>query len=316
MKLEYKCSICNNNFKNNSALTAHIFQKHNLFSKEYYDKYLKKPDEGFCKTCGKPTRYTRLSTGYKNFCSIQCSRQSDEVLNNIRMGMKNSEHWQKVSKSKEFKKKLSESIKNSDYIKNVVHTEEYKNRQSKILKQSEKFKESRSSKNYRTKISLIASKRAKEGKAKAFYKYNEILFASKWELAYYIWLKDNNINFKYQLDTIEYEFEGIKKHYVPDFEVNGVIQEIKGLQFFDNHDPSKRMINPYRRKIDSPEIVKRRDNLMEAKHQCMIRNNVEIITDCSKYIEYVETKYGKAFFEEHKIKNSLLYLPIGLGVTT
>lgn len=34
----------------------------------------------------------------------------------------------------------------------------------------------------------------------------------------------------------------------------------------------------------------------------MIRNNVEIITDCSKYIEYVETKYGKTFFEEHKIK--------------
>lgn len=300
--MNYKCAICGIVYKNASALTAHVFIKHKLNSKEYYDKYLRKPGEGICPICGKITRYTRLSTGYKKFCSIQCSRQSEEVLNNIREGMKNSEHWQEVLKSEEYRKKLSESIKNSDYIKNVVHTEEYKNRQSKILKQSENFKKSRSSKEFRTKISLIASNRAKEGKAKTFYKYNDILFASKWELSYYVWLKDNNINLKYQLEPIEYEFEGIIRHYVPDFEVNGVIQEIKGLQFFENHDSSKRMINPYRRKIDSSEIVKRRDNLMEAKHQCMIRNNVEIITDCSKYIEYVKTKYGNTFFEEHKIK--------------
>lgn len=299
---EYKCAICECVFKNATALIAHTCIKHKLNSKEYYDKYLRKPGEGICPICGKSTRYTRLSTGYKKFCSIKCSRQSEEVLNNIRKGMKNSEHWQQVLKSEEYRKSLSEGHKNSDYVKNVMKTKEYREKISQALRTSSKFKKSRQSKKYRKMLSINASKRAKEGKAKTLYKYNDILFASKWELAYYVWLKDNNINFKYQLDSIEYEFEGITKHYVPDFEVNGVIQEIKGLHFFENNDPSKRMINPYRRKIDKPEIVKRRDNLMEAKHQCMIRNNVEIITDCSKYIEYVETKYEKSFFEEHKIK--------------
>ena len=42
-----------------------------------------------------------------------------------------------------------------------------------------------------------------------FYCYNNVMFDSSWELAYYIWLKDNNINFEYkgfvsqsELDTI------------------------------------------------------------------------------------------------------------------
>jgi hypothetical protein len=30
-----------------------------------------------------------------------------------------------------------------------------------------------------------------------FYKYNNIIFDSSWELAYYIWLNDNNIKFIY-----------------------------------------------------------------------------------------------------------------------
>ena len=300
--MNYKCAICGIVYKNASALTAHVVIKHKLNSKEYYDKYLKKPGEGICPICGKTTRYTRLSTGYKKFCSIKCSRQSEEVLNNIREGMENSEHWQEVLKSEEYRKNLSEGHKNCEYVKKYMKTKEYSDKLSKALRSSSKFKKSRQSKKYRQMLSLNASKRAKEGRAKIHYKFNEILFASKWELAYYIWLKEHNINFKYQLDAIEYEFEGMKKHYVPDFEVNGKIQEIKGLHFFENCDPTKRMINPYRRKTDTPDVVKRRDDLMEAKHQCMIRNNVEIITDCSKYIEYVETKYGNTFFEEHKIK--------------
>jgi len=44
------------------------------------------------------------------------------------------------------------------------------------------------------------------------------------------------------------------------------------------------MINPYDRSED-PKY--------EAKHQCMINNNVEIITDTKLYTNYVITKYGK-----------------------
>ena len=64
------------------------------------------------------------------------------------------------------------------------------------------------------------------------------------------------------------------------------------------------MINPYGRK-DKPEKVKFRDGLFEAKHQCMLKNGVKIITDYSIYIEYVKNKYGKDYLKKiRKNKNN------------
>lgn len=42
MKLQYKCAICGNIV---NGLGSHIVQVHHISSKDYYDKYLKKPDE-------------------------------------------------------------------------------------------------------------------------------------------------------------------------------------------------------------------------------------------------------------------------------
>lgn len=59
-------------------------------------------------------------------------------------------------------------------------------------------------------------------------------------------------------------------HYEPDFVIDSKLVEVKGRQFFENKDPSKKMINPYDRSMD---------DIYEAKHQCMIRNHVSIIND-------------------------------------
>lgn len=53
MKIEYKCIICNNNYLNIVDLNKHINYTHKLNRKTYYDKYLKKDNEGLCKICGK-----------------------------------------------------------------------------------------------------------------------------------------------------------------------------------------------------------------------------------------------------------------------
>ena len=71
--LDNICIICGFKAENLIGFSAHI-HKHNLTNKEYYDKYLKKPGEGFCKTCGKPTKFHRLRTGYLNHCCKECIR--------------------------------------------------------------------------------------------------------------------------------------------------------------------------------------------------------------------------------------------------
>lgn len=43
-----------------------------------------------------------------------------------------------------------------------------------------------------------------------------------------------------------------------------------------------------------------KDGLYEAKHQCMLRNGVQILTWDSyrKYLKYAHRKYGKKFFRQ------------------
>lgn len=117
--------------------------------------------------------------------------------------------------------------------------------------------------------------------------YDGIQFDSFPEIAYFIWLTDNNIKFEYQPNkAFAYEFDGKIHYYHPDFflvETNEII-EIKAKNMFENG----KMINIYDRS---------QDDAAEAKHQCMLKNNVKILVD-SDYehcIQYVNQKFGKDF---------------------
>lgn len=126
------------------------------------------------------------------------------------------------------------------------------------------------------------------------YKYENINFDSKPEIAYYIWLKDNNIDFEYQPNVkFEYLYENKLYYYIPDFKVENEYIEIKGLQFFKNYDIKETMINPFDRTQDAK---------YEAKHQCMIKNNVKIITNTKIYEDYIKNKYGKTYLDSFKRK--------------
>ena len=136
--------------------------------------------------------------------------------------------------------------------------------------------------------SQVPEIRAKQARQ---YLYEGIRFDSKPELAYFIWLTNNHVNFTYQPSiTFEYEYEGKMHCYIPDFLVEGQLVEIKGDQFF-NEDGT--MCNPYDRSQDA---------LYEAKHQCMLKNDVKILRhgDYMKYIQHVEDKYGKHWFDQFR----------------
>lgn len=126
------------------------------------------------------------------------------------------------------------------------------------------------------------------------YKYENMNFDSKPEIAYYIWLKDNNIDFEFQPNVkFEYLYENKLYYYIPDFKVENEYIEIKGLQFFKNYDINETMINPFDRTQDAK---------YEAKHQCMIKNNVKILTDTKIYENYVKNKYGRTYLDSFKRK--------------
>lgn len=64
-----KCEICDKEYKN---FGVHLIKSHNISPKEYYDKYLKKDDEGVCPVCGSFTRFRNVKFGYRKHCSVRC----------------------------------------------------------------------------------------------------------------------------------------------------------------------------------------------------------------------------------------------------
>jgi len=75
MELKYVCTVCGDKLPSPRRLGWHLRFEHDLSKIEYYDKYLKKdPNEGKCKQCRKPTNFGSIKEGYRDFCSVSCSR--------------------------------------------------------------------------------------------------------------------------------------------------------------------------------------------------------------------------------------------------
>lgn len=73
------CQICNKEYISAKALSSHIRQCHKISSKEYYDTYIRKENEGICLICRRPTKFANLSIGYRNYCCIKCVYSDAEV---------------------------------------------------------------------------------------------------------------------------------------------------------------------------------------------------------------------------------------------
>ena len=88
----YKCLECNLEFEKLNGFNRHIKKEHGL--QEYYDKYIKKENEGFCKMCNKPTKFKHIQDGYDNCCNRKCiikyTQQQTKKGNLKKYGVKNS----------------------------------------------------------------------------------------------------------------------------------------------------------------------------------------------------------------------------------
>jgi very-short-patch-repair endonuclease len=72
-----ECKICRKQYDTSiHGLQVHISKIHHITTKEYYNQFIKKENEGKC-YCGKSTTFYSLSVGYLKFCSLKCSNNSD-----------------------------------------------------------------------------------------------------------------------------------------------------------------------------------------------------------------------------------------------
>jgi hypothetical protein len=126
------------------------------------------------------------------------------------------------------------------------------------------------------------------------YYYKDLYFKSSWELAFYIFHLDNGDNIIHSkfIKPFKYIYNSVEHSYFPDFILNGDYIEIKGWQFLDNNG---NLINPYNHNLDG---------LSRAKQECMIANNVKLLTqdDIQYSIDYIIDQYGPDFLKNCKLK--------------
>lgn len=67
------CKICGKDFIDTRYLSAHLRFEEHVKSKDYYDMYFKKPNDGICIVCGKETKFHNIVKGYSKTCSKECS---------------------------------------------------------------------------------------------------------------------------------------------------------------------------------------------------------------------------------------------------
>ena len=113
-------------------------------------------------------------------------------------------------------------------------------------------------------------------------KYPELTFDSTWEVKVYEFCRDNKINVEYS-PKISYDYEYCEKTYTyhPDFLINGKVYEVKGDYFFRINPKTgkEEMYCPYCYDDWSDEYYGWLCEKYEAKHQCMLKNNVIILRE-------------------------------------
>lgn len=107
------------------------------------------------------------------------------------------------------------------------------------------------------------------------------------ELCFYLYHKQHNHNIIRSDKQLEYYYNNEKHYYLPDFELNGQLYEIKGDHLFE------KLLQP--------------NTLDNAKYQCMLQNNVIILQsqEYSKYEQwFIETGLNKADYTRGESKDT------------
>ena len=104
-------------------LSLHAKFKHSLRPKEYYDKYLRKPDEGICPVCGKETTFDGIRDGYRKYCR-PCTFKDKSVKERLQKSLIEN-HGGIGFASKEISASVENTCLEKYGVKNYSQTEEY-----------------------------------------------------------------------------------------------------------------------------------------------------------------------------------------------
>lgn len=285
IEYKYTCVLCGNGYNSHATINRHIIKCHKeITTEEYALKYLNAKIE-YCEICGERSKW--MGTHYSNVCGrAECThklRVKNNAMNDPSKRRKISETQKAFSDER---KNVIKQKRENALLEKTGYKHNWQNpecREKGLTTMLEKHGTKCGALTAKAKASIKekygvehfsqSSEFAKKRRKK--YVIGNLSFDSKDEIYFYSFVKACSFDIEVQPDIkLEYIYNDKKHVYQPDFKVNEKLYEIKGCQFFEDKDPTKRMVNPFDRSMD---------DLYEAKHQCMIANNVSVISDASLF---------------------------------
>lgn len=120
--IDLECKICGLQIKGHyykdqmRHLNKHLKTTHNINDiKDYYDRFYKKPGEGECIYCGKPTNFRNFKDGYLKSCSVTCGLTHKNVINRKLDKENKQEKEQRQITQEELLKELKERVQKYEW---------------------------------------------------------------------------------------------------------------------------------------------------------------------------------------------------------
>ena len=238
--------VCHKNY-----FGSHLRVKHNKSFQEYYDLYLRKQDEGKCLICKKSTSFRQGGVGYLKTCSRKCAYVFSSAMLQKTEGVKNRFELQPI------KEKSKQTLLQKYGVDNPSKLQDVKDKKKATCFQNYGVDNPSQAKNILAKKQEtwqekygasnpmhhkeIAAKAALNGGGRAKAKRyrtkfgKDIIVQGSYEKLFVDYCESNNIDVE-NGPCVEYEHNGEKHRYFPDFqvEVNGKkkIVEIKSTYWY------------------------------------------------------------------------------------
>ena len=250
--------------------------------------------------CGKPLINVNVKTcckGYRTrFCNSSCANLSKQTQQKKELTTLERHGSRYISQTSMFKEKVEKTNLRNHGVKWYTNPEKRKQTNLKLRgvecpfasKEVQNKCEERFIEVYG--VRRPAQNESINAKCRTQFVYEQMNFRSSWELAYYIWLKDHQIQFEFQPKgrRIKYYVDCKEHYYFPDFYLveSKTLVEIKGDHFIDQDNHT--MINVFAK--DDIQAQK----LIQAKFECMKANNVRIMTsdELEPILRYCVSKFG------------------------
>lgn len=260
-----------------------------------------------CEQCGKPVKFSNSSNEqlFQRFCSRKCAANNELTKNRLHETNLEKYGVPISSQAKVVKDNAKQHFNkvfgvNNPWQAKIVKS---KSKATKLLKYGDENFNNRE----KSQLTCLAKYGGTSNmhchdivvKNRQRYVFNNLSFDSVPEIAFYIWLTDNQITFTYQPNVkFAYSVNDTLHFYYPDFLVDGQYIEIKGDHFFKDG----KMICPYRDAKWTDDDYQKMCDRYEAKHQCMLANKVKILTknEYIIYVDYVANLYGSNYLDTFK----------------